>query len=155
MKKHRRSSAFTWVEGCLAALVITASSPAAHAEVKATGAWVRATVPTQKSTGAFMTLTSTEDARVVAARSPAARIVELHASSSKDGVASMQAVKAIELPAGKAVELKPGGHHVMLMALGKPVTAGEKVPIILTIEDKRGKRASVEVSAEVRPIASR
>jgi copper(I)-binding protein len=67
-------------------------------------------------------------------------------------VMHMQAVEAVPLPAGKAVQLKPGGHHVMLMGLAKPVKAGEKVPLKLTVEDARGKRSIVEVAAEVRPL---
>ena len=128
---------------------------AAQAEVKATDAWVRATVPSQKSTGAFVTLTSTEEAKVVAVESPAAAMVELHSSSMKGGTMQMRAVESIDLPAGKAVALKPGAMHVMLMGLAKPAAAGESFPLVFTIEDKRGKRTRLEVSAAVRPIGSR
>ena len=123
--------------------------------MKATDAWVRATVASQKSTGAFVTLTSSEDAKVVAATSPAAAMVELHTSSQEGGVMQMRAVEAIELPAGKPVQLKPGATHVMLMGLSKPVAAGESFPLVFTIEDKRGKRTQLEVRAAVRPIGSR
>jgi copper(I)-binding protein len=125
------------------------------AEVKATDAWVRATVPSQKSTGAFVTLTSSDDAKLVGAASPAAAAVELHTSRMEGGVMQMRAVEAIELPAGKAVELKPGAAHVMLMGLAKPATAGESFPLVFTVEDKRGKRTTLEVRAAVRPIGSR
>ena len=123
--------------------------------MKATDAWVRATVPSQKSTGAFVTLTSSEDAKVVGAASPAAASVELHTSSMEKGVMQMREVQAIELPAGKPVELKPGATHVMLMGLSKPAKAGEPFPLVFTVEDKRGKRSTLEVSATVRPIGSR
>ena len=123
--------------------------------MKATDAWVRATVPSQKSTGAFVTLTSSEDAKVVAAASPAAAMVELHTSSMEGGVMQMRAVETIALPAGKAVELKPGATHVMLMGLSKAPVAGEKFPLVFTVEDKRGKRSTLEVSATVRPIGTR
>jgi periplasmic copper chaperone A len=64
----------------------------------------------------------------------------------------MHPVDGLALPAGKAVDLKPGGYHVMLMGLSKPVSAGDKVPIVLTVEDRKGKRSNVEVKAEVRPL---
>jgi copper(I)-binding protein len=127
----------------------------ASAEVIAKGAWVRATVPSQKSTGAFVTLTSSEDAKVVGAASPAAAAVELHSSSMEGGVMQMRAVMVVDLPAGKAVELKPGGIHVMLMGLARPATAGDTLPLVFTVEDKAGKRSQVEVRAAVRPIGSR
>jgi len=135
--------------------VLAASSLAAQADVKATDAWVRATVPSQKSTGAFVTLTSSEDAKVVGVASPAAAAVELHSSSMEGGVMRMRALDTLVLPAGKQVELKPGGTHVMLMGLARPVAAGDTFPLVFTIEDKRGKRSTLEVRATVRPIGSR
>ncbi len=134
---------------------VVASSVAVRAEVTAKDAWVRGTVPAQKITGAFMTLTSTEDARIVAARSPVAKKAEIHASMMMGGVNHMHAVDAIALPAGKPVELKPGGSHVMLMELTTQVLPGESVPIFFTIEGKDGKRTQVEVKAQVRALGSR
>jgi hypothetical protein len=148
---HRRSSAFP----AALALALAVTPLTATAEVKATDAWVRATVPSQKSTGAFVTLTSSEDAKVVGAASPAAAAVELHTSKMEGGVMQMREVHAIELPAGKPVELKPGATHMMLLGLSRPARAGESLPLQLTIEDKRGKRSALEVNAAVRPIGSR
>jgi len=150
--RRRRQSAFSQI--CVSITLAFTSLPAV-AEVKATNAWVRATVPTQKSTGAFVTLTSTENAKVVAAESPAAKIVEIHESKHEKGVMRMRALDAIELPAGKPVQLAPGGKHVMLMGLAKPVAAGETLPIVLTIEDASGKRSRIEVRATARPLGSR
>ena len=115
-------------------------------------AWVRGTVAAQKSTGAFLTLTSSEEAKLVAASSPIARTTEIHSSEMHNHVMHMHAVDAVLLPAGKAVELRPGGHHIMLMGLTGPVKDGAKVPLTLTIEDRQGKRSRVEVSAAVRPL---
>lgn len=128
---------------------------ACHAEVAVKNAWVRATVAAQKSTGAFAVLTSTENAKLVAASSPIAKVVEVHLSEQKGGVMHMRAVDSVALPAGKPVELKPGGHHVMLMGLTKPVAVGETVPIVFTIENAKGVRSKLEVKAEVRPLGSR
>jgi copper(I)-binding protein len=56
------------------------------------------------------------------------------------------------LPAGKRVELKPGGLHVMLVGLARPLGAGDRVALTFTIEDRQGRRTQLEVSAEVRPL---
>src|SRR5215212_7337342 len=89
-------------------------SSGAAAEVTVKDAWVRGTVAAQKTTGAFMTITSTGDAKVVEVRSPIAKDAEIHQSMLHDGVAQMHAAGSLALPAGKAVQLKPGGYHVML-----------------------------------------
>lgn len=135
-------------------LILAAATSLAHAEVTVKDAWVRGTVPAQTTTGAFMTLTSTAEARLVGAASPVAKMVEIHESMMHGGTAQMHEVQVVALPAGKAVELKPGGHHVMLMGLRAPLNAGEHVPITLTFEDAKGKRSTVEVSAVVRPLTS-
>jgi copper(I)-binding protein len=126
----------------------------AWAEVSVTEAWVRGTVATQKATGAFMKLKSSEDAKLVGAASPAASIVEVHEMALKDNIMTMRAVDEIALPAGKTVELKPGGYHVMLIDLAKPLAAGDKVPVVLTIVGKDGKKSTLEVKAEVRAMGA-
>ena len=122
----------------------------ALAQVTVTEAWVRGTVPAQKATGAFMKLKSADEAKLVGAASPAAKIVEVHEMSMKDNVMQMRAVDAIALPAGKLVELKPGGYHVMFVDLVKPLEKGASVPITLTFVGKDGKKVTQEVKAEVR-----
>lgn len=148
---HRRSSA----DPRLLAALLLAASAFAQAEVTAKDAWVRGTVPAMKTTGAFVTLTSTEDAKIISASSPIAKKTEIHTSMMMSGVNHMHAVESIALPAGKPVELKAGGNHVMLMELTRQVVPGETVPITFTIEGKDGKRTQVEVKAEVRPLGSR
>jgi copper(I)-binding protein len=134
------------------ALVFGALSvPSAHAEVTASDAWVRGTVPTQKATGAFLKLRSSDDAKLVSAASPAAKIVEVHEMTMKGNVMEMRAVESIALPAGKAVELRPGGYHVMLIDLVKPLAKGDSVPMTLTFVGKDGKKSTLDVKAEVRP----
>jgi copper(I)-binding protein len=125
---------------------------AAHAAVTATDAWVRGTVPAQKVTGAFVTLESTEDSKLVAVSTPAAASAEIHASEDRNGVMHMHAVEAMALPAGRRVELKPGSFHIMLVGLTRALSAGEQVPLTFTIEDRQGRRTQLHVRAEVRPL---
>jgi copper(I)-binding protein len=127
-------------------------STAAWAGVTTTDAWVRGTVPSQDTTGAFLTITSSESAKLVGVATPIAKTAEIHQTMNHGGMMHMDGVKAVELPAGKPVPLQPGGYHVMLMGLKAPVKADSKVPLTLTIEDARGKRSTVRVEASVRPL---
>ena len=115
-------------------------------------AWVRGTVPAQTTTGAFMTITSSEDAKLVGASTPIANMTEIHQSTMKSGVAHMHEAASVELPAGKPVELKPGGYHLMLMGVERTLGKDEKVPFSLTIADRNGKKTRIEVKADVRPL---
>ena len=142
----------------LAALVALASTlaaaPLAVAQVTVSDPWVRAVVPGQMATGAFMRLTAATDATLVGAASPAATIVEIHEMKMEGGVMKMSAIDRLPLPAGKAVDLKPGGYHVMLMDLVAPLKEGETVPITLTVADKAGRTQKVEVRAAVRALTA-
>ncbi len=136
-----------------AALSLTLLSATAMAQVTVKDAWVRATVAQQKATGAFMQLQSAQDTRLVAAQSPVAGVVEVHEMAMEGGVMKMRAVPALPLPAGKAVELKPGGFHVMLMDLKGQIKEGDSVPVSLVFEGKDGKRQTLEVKATARTLA--
>jgi len=136
-------------------LVLALAGMPALAEVTITNAWVRGTVPAQTSTGAYMRFKSTEDVKVVAASSPAAKVVEIHEMSMNGTTMEMRAVPALPLPAGKVVEMKNGGYHVMLMGLAKPLGKDDVVPITFTVEGAGGKRTTVEVKAMVVPIVAK
>ncbi len=127
---------------------------ATFAQVTVTDPWVRGTVPSQMSTGAFMTLTAAKPARLLGATSPVASVVELHEMAIDNNVMRMRAVDTLDLPAGRSVELRPGGFHVMLIDLNRQLKPGETVPVTLLIEQD-GKQQSVEVKAPVRALASR
>ena len=134
-------------------LALAAALPAA-AQVTVTDAWARAIVPGQKTTGAFMRLTAKTDATLVDVASPAAKIVEIHEMKMEGGVMKMNAVEKLPLPAGKPVDLKPGGYHVMLMDLTRPLKEGDTVPLTLTIVDRTGKAQKVEVRASVKALTA-
>jgi hypothetical protein len=135
----------------IAALFI--ALPAA-AQVTVTDAWVRGTVAGQMATGAFMKLQSAKDAKLLEAASPVAGVVEIHEMALENNVMRMRAVPALPLPAGRTVELKPGGYHVMLMDLKQQMKEGEVVPVTLVVETA-GKRETIEVKAPVRAPTAR
>jgi len=137
-------------------LAVTANAWAqGAATVTVKDAWVRATVAQQKATGAFMRLTAQTDTRVIEASSPQAGVVEIHEMAMENDVMKMRAIPALELPAGKTVELKPGGYHVMLMDLKGPVKEGDLVSLSLVLEAKDGKRETLEIKAVVRALNSK
>ena len=113
-------------------------------------AWVRTTVQGQMATGAFMKLTAKDGAKLVGASSPAAGVVEVHEMKMEGDVMKMRAVQGgLDLPAGKTVELKPGGYHVMLMDLKAALPKDSTVPMTLVFKDTKGVESKVEVKAPV------
>jgi copper(I)-binding protein len=132
-----------------AVLALSACTLWAQTPVKVEDAWVRGTVAQQKATGAFMRLTADRNARLVAASSPVAGVVEIHEMAMEKDVMKMRQVPGLELAAGRTVELKPGGFHVMLMDLKQQVKGGDTVPLTLVFEDEAKKRFTQDVQAPV------
>jgi copper(I)-binding protein len=136
---------------CALALASLVSLPAL-AQVSVSDPWIRATVPQQKTAGAFMQLRSVKPARLVEVKSPVAGRVELHQMAMEGQTMRMRAVESIDLPAGQTVNLASGGYHVMLFDLKRQLKDGEQVPLTLTVVDAGGKRENVTLSVPVRPL---
>jgi copper(I)-binding protein len=123
-------------------LLFFISTPAL-AQLQIEKPWARATPPSAKVAGGYMTIRNAGAAdKLVSASSPAAARVELHVHINDNGVMRMREVPGYEVPAKGAFELKPGGAHLMFMDLKQPFKEGDKVPVKLKFE-KAG-----EVSAE-------
>ncbi len=135
----------------IAAAFTTVWAVSAFAQnVTVTDAWARATVQGQKATGAFMKITAKDNAKLVSASSPAAGVVEIHEMKMEKDVMKMAALpNGLELPAGKPVELKPGGYHVMLMDLKAPLAKDSTVPLTLTVQDAKGVKSNIELQVKV------
>jgi len=137
----------------LTAVGVLSMQAAWAANVSVSDAWARATMPGQKVSGAYMKIQSDADARLISASSKAVPRVEVHEMKMDGDVMRMREVQSIELPKGKTVSLEPGGYHIMLMNLPKPITAGEIIPLSLVVESG-GKRQTVEVKVEARASGS-
>lgn len=139
-----------------AALLLAATTTHALAQdaVKVEGAWARASVPGQKATGAFMTLTAPAATQLVGVSSPAAGVAELHEMAMQGDVMKMRAIESLALPAGQPVQLKPGGHHIMLLDLKAPLAEGATVPLTLLFKDAAGKSGKIELQVPVRALTS-
>lgn len=155
------NSLFPRSRAALAALavVIPLLAPlAACAEgVKVANAWVRPPAPGQKTASAYIELTSDRAAALVAVGSSAAARSELHSMSMDGGVMRMRALPRIELPAGQTVKLAPGGMHIMLIDVTKPLKAGDTVPLVLSVQPSGAgagmSLTTLNVQAEVRAAA--
>ena len=127
----------------------TALAQMADPSVTIKDAWVRTTVPGQKATGAFMKITAKEGMRLVGASTPVAGVAEVHEMKMDGDVMKMRAVPVLELPAGKTVELKPGGYHVMLMDLKAALPKDSTVPLTLLFKDAKGVESKMELKLPV------
>lgn len=111
--------------------------------------WARATAGAQTNGAAYAVIRNGGERadRLVAARSPAARTVELHGSTvTPEGVARMRPVEAVEVPPGGEARFEPGGLHIMLVGLAGPLAAGASFPVMLVFE--RAGEVMVKVTVE-------
>jgi len=140
-----------WMRAALAAGCAVLAAAAQAQTVTVNDAWVRVPAPGQKVAGVYMEIVSRANTALVAVASPAAARAELHSMALDDGVMRMRPLERIELPAGKAVVLAPGGLHVMLIDLKQPLKRGDSVPVTLTVlQLNSGSRSVFTVRAEVR-----
>ena len=114
--------------------------------VQIENAYTRSTVPGQMAAGGFMKIENKGAVdQLISASSPVAGEVQLHEMAMEGNVMKMRQVKEVVVPAGGAVELKPGGMHLMFINIKAPLTAGETVPVKL----KFAKAGEVEVKMPV------
>jgi copper(I)-binding protein len=143
----RFTSPHTLLAAC--AFGCAAFAHAATAPVTVEGAWARASVPGQSTSGAFMRLTAREAETLVGAETPAAGRAEVHEMKMDGNVMRMREVPALPLPAGRSVELKPGSYHLMLQELKAPLKPGTSIPLTLRFRDAKGAASSVQLSVPV------
>jgi copper(I)-binding protein len=123
------------------ALLLALSAPLAFAgasdEVAVHDPYVRAVPPGQPNSAAFMILENSgkTDHAVVAAKSDASEVVELHTHVMEEGMMKMRQIPQFDLPAGAKTTLEPGGLHVMLIGLKGDLKAGDTVALTLVFAD--------------------
>lgn len=131
-------------------LSTTLCAPLWAQTVEVKDAWARATVQGQKASGAFMKITAKNGSKLVRVSTPVAGVVEVHEMKMDGDVMKMRALESgLALPAGKAVELKPGGYHVMLMDLKLPLKKDTTIPLTLTFKDAKGVQSTQELKVPV------
>ncbi|MBU3560313.1 copper chaperone PCu(A)C [Polynucleobacter hallstattensis] len=150
----KRNTLFNAVFLVVAGFGMIATAQAQNAKVGSVqieNAYTRATVPGQQVAGGFMKIENKGAAdQLISASSPVAGEVQLHEMAMEGNVMRMRQVKEVVVPAGGAVELKPGGLHLMFMNIKAPLAAGETVPVKL----KFAKAGEVEVKMPVNAMGS-
>lgn len=129
--------------------LLCASVASAQVPPSVDQAWVRASVPGQLATGAFMRITAKEPMQLVGASTPVAGIAEVHEMKMEGDVMRMRPAGPVNLPVGRPFELTPGGYHIMLQDLKKPLRAGASVPITLVFRNGKGVESRLQVDAPV------
>lgn len=111
--------------------------------------WSRPAMAGMNGVG-FMTIANTgaRPVKLVSAESPLAGKVEIHRSAMANGVMTMRRQDdGVTIPAGGATAFAPGGYHLMLMGLKKPLAEGQKAPVTLIFDN--GRRAAVELTVQI------
>jgi periplasmic copper chaperone A len=112
-------------------------------------AWVRASVPGQQATGAFMRIVANEPTQLVGASSPVAGSAQVHQMKMEGDVMKMRPAGVIDLPVGKAFDLTPGGYHLMLQDLKQPLAKGSTVPVTLVFRNAKGMETRMDLALPV------
>lgn len=134
----------------LAALLLASCSKSGTPDLQISDAWARETVAGQTGTAAYMTIDNrgAGDDRLVSVEATAPAKAMLHASESSDGISRMREMgSGLAVPAGTAVQLKPGGTHVMVTGLGGPLRAGAVMKLRLQFEKSGPRDVDVTVGA--------
>ena len=147
--KLKSMTAIPLMSALMALAMSCAQAQSTDAAITIKDAWVRTAVPGQKGTGAFMKITAKDGTRLVGASTPVAGVTEVHEMKMEGDVMKMRALPGLELPAGKTVELKPGGLHVMLMDLKAALPKDSTVPLTLVFKDAKGVESKLELKLPV------
>lgn len=120
----------------------------AESGIELKDAWVRGTPPGSTITALYLNIENkgSENDVLLSASSDVSKVVELHTTSVDDkGVAKMEMLESISIPAGGTVKLEPGGMHIMLIDLQKPLETGENVEVELVFEKAGPIKAQAKV----------
>jgi copper(I)-binding protein len=127
-----------------------AESPANGTLVTIQDAWARPSNPGSTVGAAYMTLTSSKDASLVEAKADVSDSVEIHSMSMENGVMKMRMLDTLDLIAGKPTELSPGGFHLMLFDLKKPLTADNEAHFTLHFKNKAGQEKTISITSAIK-----
>lgn len=133
--------------------VLTSSAAAAHGyqkgDLHVRHPWTRATPPGAKIAAGYLEIRNSgkEPDRLVGASTPYAERVELHMMVREGDVMKMRGVQSFEVPARQRLTLRPGGLHLMIVGLKRPLAKGEHIPLTLRFERGGEVRVELEVQA--------
>ncbi|HWB49590.1 MAG TPA: copper chaperone PCu(A)C [Stellaceae bacterium] len=114
-------------------------------DVQVSDAWARATPGGAQAAAAYVTLESAAGDKLVGVSTPAAQKAEIHSMTMENGVMKMRPVEGVDLPPGQKVTLKPGGYHIMLTGLAKPLAEGQSFPLTFDFAKAGARQVTVSV----------
>jgi copper(I)-binding protein len=154
--RHARLSALTALAALGALLLAGTPAPAQGPAdlVRVQDAWVRGTVEGQTGSGAYLQITSREDAQLVGAAAALADRVEIHEMRERNGMMTMRRIERLPLPANTPVNLDHD-YHLMLIGLHRRLEVGQTFALTLDIVDARGVHHAVAVNAPVLALDTR
>jgi len=142
----------------LTALALAVAGCGGGDDISIDGEWARNSPKNVKMGAAYMNITSADGDALVGGSVDAsiAERVEIHAmmpvegSSEEEGMAMMEMVEIprLELPAGEAAVLEPGGYHVMFINIAEPFEIGQKIDLTLQFEKADDVTVEIEVMEE-------
>ena len=123
------------IAGTVVFPLASSAQPSAPNDMKVERAWAGAT-PGAVRTGAVYLTVINEGApdRITGISTPLADEAGMHESSNDNGVMRMRPVPSLSVPRGKTVTFAPGGYHIMLLGLKRPLKQGDTFPLTLTFE---------------------
>ena len=145
--------------GCVALLLALGQAglawPHSHekGDIQVRHPWSRATAPGAKVAVGYMEIRNrgTQPDRLLAASTPLAERVEMHVTQREGEVMKMRQVKDFEIPARERITLRPGGSHLMLVDITRPLQKGERITMRLRFE----RAGELQVEVEVQDIGAR
>jgi periplasmic copper chaperone A len=129
--------------------VLALAGCAPEPQLRVDDAWVRlAATPKNPAAGYFMVVGGSKTDRLVDVSSPVVIRVELHESmGDHSNMASMKPLDGgVEIPAGGAVEFKPGGKHAMMYNVNPGILPPRTLPMIFTFAS--GERITVDAKVK-------
>lgn len=140
-------------------LLLALTSPVASShsyekgDIQVRHPWSRATPPGASIAVAYMEIrnTGSQPDKLLSATTAVAQRVEMHITQREGEVMKMRQVKAFEIPARERYALRPGGSHLMLVDLARPLKKGEGFAIRLRFE----RAGELQIELEVQEAGSR
>jgi copper(I)-binding protein len=121
------------------------AAPAQSTDIEITNAWARATPGGAQAAAAYVMIKAPAGDKLTGVSTPAAQKADIHSMTMDNGVMKMRQVDGLDLPAGQAVTLKPGGYHIMLTGLAKPLEEGQSFPLTLDFAKAGERQVTVNV----------
>ena len=123
-------------------LLAAACAPEGEPQIQVDGAWARPTLGNGQSTAAYLTIRNSGSGSdtLIEVRSEGAERASLHRSANENGVATMRAIEGgVEIGPGQSAVFAPGGNHVMIEKVARPLAPGERIRLVLRFE-RSGER---------------